>query len=47
MTEPTKPTTWRPLTRRAFVGMLAAAAAALAVRTKPEDRPPPLWIGHF
>ena len=48
MTEPKQPATWRPPTRRAFVGMLAAAAAALAVRTRQEnDRPPVLWIGHF
>jgi hypothetical protein len=46
MTEPKKPTTWRPPTRRAFVGMLAAAAAALAIREKRDDAPP-LWIGHF
>ena len=45
MTEPKQPTSWRPPTRRAFVGMLAAAAAALAIRTKQDDRR--LWIGHF
>ena len=40
-------TTWPPPTRRAFVAMLAAAAAALAVRTKAEpDKPVPRWIGH-
>jgi hypothetical protein len=50
MTEPKQPTTsrgaWRPPTRRAFVGMLAAAAAALAIRSQRDDAPP-LWIGHF
>ena len=47
---------WRPPTRRAFVGMLAAAAAAFAVRDATHDAPgdPPRsawsgttrWIGH-
>jgi hypothetical protein len=45
---------WRPPTRRAFVAMLGAAAAALAVRdTQPKDDPPrspwtgrTRWIGH-
>jgi hypothetical protein len=42
-----KPTGWRPPTRRTFVAMLAAAAAALAVRTKAaEPKPLPTWIGH-
>jgi len=48
-----KPTTWRPPTRRAFVAMLGAAAAALAVgETKADDPPRPTsngrvrWIGH-
>ena len=47
--------TWRPPTRRAFVAMIGAAAAALAVReTVPADPPRqtsngqriPRWIGH-
>ncbi len=55
MTKPNEPkATWRPPTRRAFVQMIGAAAAALALReqaaeSKPEDaRPPPKtrWIGH-
>jgi hypothetical protein len=47
------PTTWRPPTRRAFVAMLGAAAAALALREKPKADPPrstwsgtTRWIGH-
>ena len=51
-------TTWRPPTRRAFVAMLGAAAAALAAReteTVTANEPPrqtsngqriPRWIGH-
>jgi len=38
---------WSPPTRRAFVQMLAAAAAAVALRDRdkvPEQ--PTLWIGH-
>ncbi len=42
----TKDPTWRPPTRRAFVQMLAAAAAALAIRDRSE-KPKPIWIGHF
>jgi hypothetical protein len=48
--------TWRPPTRRAFVGMIGAAAAALALRTgereaqakaqNPPVPPRPRWIGH-
>jgi hypothetical protein len=48
--------TWSVPTRRAFVGMLGAAAAVLALRKKtrgPDGDPPPsgganktLWIGH-
>jgi hypothetical protein len=46
--------TWRPPTRRVFVQMLGAAAAALALRDRahaepvPEEAPPalPRWIGH-
>jgi len=38
---------WRPPTRRTFVQMLAAAAAALALKQKsPETKPRPIWIGH-
>lgn len=47
------PTTWRPPTRRMFVAMLGAAAAALAVREatpkQPEQPAGPSktrWIGH-
>ena len=38
---------WRPPTRRAFVQMLAAAAAAVALRDKAQPAELPLWIGHF
>ena len=45
--------TWRPPTRRAFVAMLGAAAAAIALREKPKADPPrstwagsTRWIGH-
>ena len=50
-----KPTTpWRPPTRRAFIAMLGAAAASVALRDKrPKDDPPrstwsgtTRWIGH-
>lgn len=49
---------WRPPTRRAFVAMLGAAAAALAVRASRQQGTPPgdpprstwsgttRWIGH-
>ena len=50
------PRTWRPPTRRAFVGMLGAAAAALALRKSEREAAaktpgPPIpprtrWIGH-
>jgi hypothetical protein len=42
-----KHATWRPPTRRAFVAMLGAAAAAFAVRDKlPEpERPRSTWTG--
>lgn len=48
-------TTWRPPTRRAFVAMLGAAAAALALPRAPApDKTPrdprtglPIWIGHI
>jgi len=45
---------WRPPTRRAFVAMIGAAAAALAVRERipaapvapaDDDRPPRPWTG--
>jgi len=46
---------WRPVTRRAFVSALGAAAAALAVRRATrgvaqdpqddDDRPPSRWTG--
>ncbi len=49
-------TTWRPPTRRAFVGMVGAAAAALTLRAREREAeakavsPPnptrPRWIGH-
>jgi len=38
--------TWRPPTRRMFVQMIGAAAAALALRDRVE-KPRPIWIGHF
>lgn len=41
-----KQDTWRPPTRRRFVQMLAAAAAAVAIRDR-DDKPKPIWIGHF
>jgi hypothetical protein len=45
-----KPAPWRLPTRRSFVAMLGAAAAALALREqqKPPARDPrlPRWIGH-
>jgi hypothetical protein len=45
---------WRPPTRRAFVAMLAAAAAAIALREQRAKDDPPRstwtgttrWIGH-
>lgn len=39
---------WRKPTRRAFVGMLAAAAAAVLAPAKvePPVAPPTRWIGH-
>jgi hypothetical protein len=46
------PGPWRPVTRRAFVTALGAAAAALAVRRAAgplapgdDDRPPSRWTG--
>ncbi|HEU0036986.1 MAG TPA: hypothetical protein VFQ53_40525 [Kofleriaceae bacterium] len=46
--------TWRPPTRRAFVAMLGAAAAALAIREQVKPAEPERstwsgktrWIGH-
>jgi hypothetical protein len=43
---------WRPPTRRTFVAMLAAAAAALTVKQAVDPKPRPfggktLWIGHY
>jgi len=49
VSDPGKPSTpWRPPTRRAFVAMLGAAAAALAVRDRglaSDDRPRQTWNG--
>ncbi len=50
---PAKPATWSPPTRRSFMAMIGAAAAALAIRTEaaaaPKPSPParPRWIGHW
>lgn len=42
-----KKQTWRPPTRRMFVAMLAAAAAAIAVREQADPVPiKTRWIGH-
>jgi hypothetical protein len=52
MSDDKKPASWRPPTRRMFVAMLGAAAAAFAVReaqtAPPRDpaRKLPRWIGH-
>lgn len=46
--DPDRPATWRPPTRRMFVGMIGAAAAALALReTTPvePERPRSTWSG--
>lgn len=53
MTDRKRAPTWRPPTRRAFVAMLGAAAAAIAVErgvrklgTPPDDdRPRSTWTG--
>jgi len=37
---------WRPPTRRTFAQLLAAAAAAIALRDR-QHKVPPIWIGHF
>jgi len=45
---PDRPATWRPPTRRVFVAMLGAAAAALALREQPPvetERPRSTWAG--
>ena len=47
MKKPLPARTWRPPTRRVFVQMLAAAVAVVALRDDPDNRPKPLWIGHF
>jgi hypothetical protein len=52
--KPKQPTTWRRPTRRAFVAMLGAAAATLALREKRKlaeplrtaSTAPTRWIGH-
>lgn len=54
--EKPEPRSWRPPTRRAFVGMIGAAAAALAFWARereahakgknPPVPPRPRWIGH-
>lgn len=42
-----KASPWRPPTRRAFVQLIAAGAAAIALRDRAKPPPrPPLWIGH-
>lgn len=49
MSEREKPKTWRPPTRRMFVAMLGAAAAALVVKQQQPVDPAPVktrWIGH-
>ena len=55
MKDDDKPKTpWRPPTRRAFVAMLGAAAAAIALRERVQNADPPTatatgttrWIGH-
>ena len=54
MKDDAKLKTWRPPTRRAFVAMLATAAASLALRDKRPKVDPPRstwsgttrWIGH-
>jgi len=45
---PDRPATWRPPTRRVFVAMLGAAAAALALREQmpvETERPRSTWAG--
>jgi hypothetical protein len=47
MKERDKTEVWRAPTRRAFVQMLAAAAAVVHLRDHRDERPKPLWIGHY
>jgi len=48
-----QPQTWSPPTRRSFLAMIGAAAAALAIRTEAAPKPAapaptrPRWIGHL
>ena len=45
---PNRPATWRPPTRRVFVAMIGAAAAALALREETPvepERPRSTWAG--
>lgn len=37
---------WSPPTRRSFVAMLAAAAAALALKAETKPVRKTVWIGH-
>ncbi len=46
MSDKDKKPTWRPPTRRAFVQMLTAAAAAIVLRDR-EPKAKPIWIGHY
>lgn len=49
---PTSPAPWSPPTRRSFLAMIGAAAAAMAIRTEAAAAPRPIaptrprWIGH-
>jgi hypothetical protein len=43
--KPEKASTWRPPTRRAFVAMLAAAAAAIVVKEAPTETARSTWNG--
>ncbi len=56
-TKPNRPSkaTWSPPTRRSFMAMIGAAAAAVAIRTRVADeaealrtdvQSKPRWIGH-
>lgn len=50
MKKPEDTKSWRPPTRRLFVAMLGAAAAALVAHERPttpvRDPRLPRWIGH-